>query len=199
MINELRNLLFGPPGSPGLDLAALDIQRGRDHGLTDYNSIRDAYGLAKVSSFGEITSDPTLQAVLQAQYGTVDDIDIWVGGMSEDPAVSSMLGELFSTMLNVQFEKIRDGDRLYYENRGLSPEQLDIIENSYLSDIIMRNTEISSMQNNVFLMPSSVVGGHMIPVDTTTLMLAGAQNTAVWLIPVLVSAIGFGIVVLRKY
>jgi len=199
MINELRNLLFGPPGSPGLDLAALDIQRGRDHGLTDYNSIRDAYGLAKVSSFGEITSDPTLQAVLQAQYGTVDDIDIWVGGMSEDPSGSSMLGELFSTMLNVQFEKIRDGDRLYYENRGLSPEQLDIIENSYLSDVIMRNTEISSMQNNVFVMPSSVVGGHMIPVDTTTLILAGAQYTAVWLIPVLVSAIGFGIVILRKY
>ncbi len=63
----------------------------------------------------------------------------------------------------------------------------------------MRNTEISSMQNNVFVMPSSVVGGHMIPVDTTSLMLAGAQYTAVWLIPVLVSAIGFGIVILRKY
>lgn len=199
MIDELRNLLFGPPGSPGLDLAALDIQRGRDHGIPDYNTVRVAYGLAPVVLFSDITSDVALQQALETQYVTVDNIDPWVGGMSEDPANGSMLGELFSKILKLQFETIRDNDRYYYENRDLSQEQLGIIENSYLSDIIMRNTEISSMQNNVFLMPSSVVGGHMIPVDTTTLMLAGAQNTAVWLIPVLVSAIGFGIVVLRKY
>ena len=199
IIDELRNLLFGPLGSPGLDLAALDIQRGRDHGLIDYNSARVAYDLPPVNGFSDITSDPTLQAALQAQYGSVDDIDQWVGGLSEDPANGSMLGEFFSTILKDQFERIRDGDRYWYQNRDLSPEQLEIIENSYLSDIIIRNTEISSMQGNVFLMPQSVVGGHMIPVDTTTLMIAGAQNTAVWLIPVLVSAIGFGIIILRKY
>jgi len=199
MIDELRNLLFGPPGSPGLDLAALDIQRGRDHGTPDYNTVRVAYGLPTVVLFSDITSDVALQVALENLYGNVDNVDLWVGGLAEDPANGSMLGELFSTMIEFQFQIIRDGDRYWYQNRDLSQEQLDIIENSYLSDIIMRNTEISSMQNNVFLMPSSVVGGHMIPVDTTTLMLAGAQNTAVWLIPVLVSAIGFGIVVLRKY
>jgi len=199
MVDELRNLLFGPPGSPGLDLAALDIQRGRDHGIPDYNAVRVAYGLAPVVFFSDITSDVALQQTLETQYGTVDNIDLWVGGLSEDLANGSMLGELFSTIIKLQFETIRDGDRLYYENRGLSQEQLNIIEDSYLSDVIMRNTKISSMQDNVFLMPSSAVGGHMIPVDTTTLMLAGAQYTAVWLIPVLVSAIGFGIVILRKY
>jgi len=199
MVDELRNLLFGPPGSPGLDLAALDIQRGRDHGTPDYNTVRVAYGLAPVVLFSDITSDVALQVALENLYGNVDNVDLWVGGLAEEPANGSMLGELFSTMIEFQFQIIRDGDRYWYQNRDLSQEQLDIIENSYLSDIIMRNTEISSMQNNVFLMPSSVVGGYMIPVDTTTLMLAGAQNTAVWLIPVLVSAIGFGIVILRKY
>jgi len=205
MIDELRNLLFGPPGSPGLDLAALDIQRGRDHGIPDYNAVRAAYGLATVTSYSEITSDVAMQMALTDLYGpdsnmdNVDNIDLWIGGLLEEPADDSMLGELFSTIIGLQFQIIRDGDRLYYENRGLSEEQLNIIENSYLSDIIMRNTVISSMQDNVFTMPRIVVGGHMIPVDTTTLILAGAQYTAVWLIPVLVSAIGFGIVILRKY
>ena len=202
LVDELRNLLFGPPGSPGTDLAALDIQRGRDHGLIDYNSARDAYDLPPVASFSEITSDMALQGVLEEQYVSVNDIDMWVGGLSEEPeepAPDSMLGSLFTVILKDQFERLRDGDRYWYQNRNLSDEQLNLIENSYLSDVIMRNTKINSMQGNVFLMPSSVVGGHMIPVDTTSLMLAGAQYTAVWLIPVLVSAIGFGIVILRKY
>jgi len=198
IIDELRNLLFGPPGSPGLDLAALDIQRGRDHGLIDYNSARVAYDLPPVNGFSDITSDPTLQAALQAQYGSVDDIDQWVGGLSEDPANGSMLGEFFSTILKDQFERIRDGDRYWYQNRQLSQEQLNIIEDSYLSDIILRNTKINSMQANVFLMPQPVVGGELIPVNTTALLLAGVQSKAVWLIPIVIFAIGIGIIY-RKF
>ena len=33
---------------------ALNIQRGRDHGLSDYNTARRAYGLDKKSSFIDI-------------------------------------------------------------------------------------------------------------------------------------------------
>ncbi len=50
LIDDVRNFLFGPPGSGGMDLAALNIQRGRDHGLPDYNTLRVAYGLAPVAS-----------------------------------------------------------------------------------------------------------------------------------------------------
>jgi len=206
MVNELRNLLFGPPGSPGLDLAALDIQRGRDHGIPDYNTVRAAYGLAQVTSYSEITSDVAMQTALTDLYGpdtniaNVNNIDLWVGGLLEERADGSMLGELFSTNIGLQFQIIRDGDRLYYENRGLSPEQLNIIENSYLSDVIMRNTKITSMQDNVFFMPlPQAVGGEMILIDTTVLMLAGSQYMAAWLIPVIVSTIGIGIVIARKF
>ena len=86
VLDDLRNTLFGPPGSGGIDLAAVDIERGRDVGLPDYNQAREDFGLARVTSFAEITTDVTVQAALAAVYGTVDNIDVIVGGLAEDKA-----------------------------------------------------------------------------------------------------------------
>jgi hypothetical protein len=41
------------------DLGALDIARGRDHGIPRYNALREAYGLPPVTSFAEITGEET--------------------------------------------------------------------------------------------------------------------------------------------
>ena len=46
--------------------------------------------------------------------------------------------------------------------------------------------------------PGNPVGGELIPIETTSLILAGTQMTAAWMIPVLVSAVGIGLVVFRK-
>ena len=46
---------------------------------------------------------------------------------------------------------------------------------------------------------ASPVGGELIPLDTTMILLAGTQTTASWLIPVIVSAIGIGIIIARKF
>ncbi len=43
------------------------------------------------------------------------------------------------------------------------------------------------------------VGGEFIPLDTTMVLTAGAQYTAAWMIPVIVSGIGFAIVIARKF
>src|SRR5262249_7003122 len=55
VIDDVRNFLFGKPGMGGLDLTALNVQRGRDLGLPDFNTVRADYGLKRVKSFAEIT------------------------------------------------------------------------------------------------------------------------------------------------
>ncbi|QDU96105.1 peroxidase family protein [Lignipirellula cremea] len=153
VIDDVRNFLFGPPGSGGFDLTSLNIQRGRDHGLADYNQARVDYGLSPVTSFAEITSDPELQAALEQTYGSVDNIDLWVGGLAEDHAPGSSVGQLFSTIIADQFARIRDGDRFWYENL-FAGQALREIESTTLADVIERNTSITGLQQNVFYDPS---------------------------------------------
>ena len=118
MVDSVRNILFGAPGSGagGQDLFALDIQRGRDVGLPTYNAARVAYGLAAVTCFSQITSDPTLQGELEQVYGTVDKVELFVGGLAEDHATGSSMGATFQAIIANQFERVRDGDRLWYQN-----------------------------------------------------------------------------------
>lgn len=149
VVDDVRNFLFGPPGAGGLDLVSLNIQRGRDHGLADYNSVREDLGLDPVVSFSQITSDLELAAALEATYGSVDNIDLWVAGLAEDHLDGSSLGETFTTIIVDQFERLRDGDRYWYQN-VFEGQQLRDLESTSLADIIERNSEITGLQGNVF-------------------------------------------------
>lgn len=149
VIDGVRNLLFG--GTDGRDLIAVNIQRGRDHGLPDYNTLRQEFGLAAVASFGDITSDPALAALLQSVYLTVDNIDPWIGLFSEDHLPGASMGLTAATMFADQFGRLRDGDRFFYLNDAtMSPEDLAFMSDIRLSDLIRLNTGASDVQDNVF-------------------------------------------------
>jgi len=141
VIDDVRNFLFGPPGAGGFDLAALNLQRGRDHGLPSYNDVRAGLGLARAEGFADVSSDPELQARLAAAYGNVDAIDAWVGGLAEDPLPGAMVGQLVGTVVREQFRVLRDGDRFWYAGT-LDARQRDEVERTRLSDVIRRNTGI---------------------------------------------------------
>jgi peroxidase len=150
IIDDVRNFLFGNPGEGGFDLAALNIQRGRDHGLPSYNAVREALGLQAATYFSDISSDPGISQRLASVYQNVDDVDVWVGGLAEDHLPGALVGELIFQVVRDQFLALRDGDRLWYQ-RTLNEQEIRMVENLRLSDIIRRNTGIGDeLPDNVF-------------------------------------------------
>ncbi len=222
--DALRSVLFQipVPGNPGcfddpslpdcftgvVDLGAIDVARGRDHGMPSYNALRQAYGLAPRTSFKAITgeasesfpADPKLTpghevddpdsldfvqlsdidgkavplpdtanssatkgvrrtplaARLKAVYGSVDNVDAFVGMVAERHVTGTELGELQLAIWQRQFQALRDGDRFFYGN----DPGLRLIKDTYgidyrhsLAQIIAANTDIplADLNDNVFL------------------------------------------------
>jgi hypothetical protein len=154
VIDDVRNFLFGEPSQGGFDLAALNIQRGRDHGLPSYNDSREALGLERITSFDDPIFANDFGEKLAQVYSNPDEIDMWVGGLAEQPAGDSLVGETMGKIMTDQFERLRAGDRLWYENR-YSGEKLEQLNNLKLSDIIQRNTDIQNIQDNVMVASSN--------------------------------------------
>jgi hypothetical protein len=150
--SDLRNFLFGNPAAGGMDLVALNIERGREKGLPSFNMIRQNFGLSPISNFTQITSDIPLQQKLQQLYGTVDSVDAWIGLMAEDHQPNTVFGACMIEIMKHQFEMLRDGDRLYYENDvSLTNLEIAAIKQTRLADVIRRNTTIQVIQDSVFV------------------------------------------------
>ena len=157
VVDQLRNFLFGAPGQGGLDLASLNIQRGRDHGLADYNTTRAAYGLPRVTDFAQITPDTVLQGKLRDLYGSVDKIDLWVGVLAEKHLPGASVGATARAIIADQFTRLRDGDRFWYQNQ-FKGKDLQDIEKTSLADIIAANTTTTNLQRQVFFFRPEVGG-----------------------------------------
>jgi peroxidase len=157
VVDAVRNFLFGQPGAGGFDLVSLNIQRGRDHGLPDYNSVRKAYQSTPKASFSKVTSNFKIQGQLAEAYkGDVNNMDLWVAGLAEDHVPGAMVGETFRTILIDQFTRLRDGDRFWYQNDPFftsNPALMKQVENTQLSDIIKRNTSVGWIQGDVLKVP----------------------------------------------
>ena len=156
MIDGLRNFIFKSPRDGqeyAFDLAAINIARGRDRGVPLYNDLRDEYGMSRIEHFDEITSDSQVAADLEKAYGSVDSIDSWVGILAEDHMEGKMVGPLLYRIMRQQFTNLRDGDRFYFMNDpDLSDDLKEEIKNTSLKDVILRNTEMDCLQDNVFIM-----------------------------------------------
>ena len=169
VVDDLRNFLFGPPGAGGLDLASLNLQRGRDHGLHNYNAVREHFGGGAADNFTDISDDVDVQVKLASVYPTVNEIDPWVGMLAEDALANSAVGPTLQAALMSQFVRLRDGDRFFYR----SFPDLRRLENTTLADVIRRNTGVDDLPDNVFqpgtgaltreLQPNPVPGRDFIP------------------------------------
>jgi hypothetical protein len=160
VIDDVRNFLFGFPGSGGLDLAAININRGRERGLADYNTIRTSLGLPRLNSFFELTGNVEDAELMELVYGDIDNVDAWVGMLAEQHNDDALFGNLVTTMMELQFQALREGDRFYFENMDFSADEMENIFAVSMRDILMRNTSISIMQKEVFkAMPHDNIEG----------------------------------------
>ena len=138
----------------GFDLVALNIQRGRDHGISGYNTYREMCGLPKLTTFAQLfdnadegrpdhhhdgdhhhqhhgdgghgggrggrrgrqtsSRDEAVQ-FLSSVYNSVDDIDLFVGGLMEAVVSGGGVGPTFSCLIADTFAQLKRNDRFFYE------------------------------------------------------------------------------------
>lgn len=142
----------------GLDLVAVNIQRGRDHGIPPYNAWRKLCGLPVIHSFEELNNimDPDAAAKIASLYDSVDDIDFFVGGNSEYHIKGAIVGPTFACIIAEQFRRLKVSDRFWYENHGqtgsFTDNQLEEIKRTTLSSIFCED-EITAVQKLAFIRP----------------------------------------------
>ena len=95
------------------DLSSINIQRGRDHGLRTYNDYRDLCQLPRLTSFDNWpeVKDPAVRKRVSELYDSPDDIDLYVGGLVEEPTGGSLVGPTFSCIIVEQFVRLKNADR----------------------------------------------------------------------------------------
>ena len=103
--DEVQNHLFETSVGPTFrfSLSAINIMRGRDHGLPPYNEFRKFVGLSEAKSFDDFDEIPrSTQETLKRIYGNVKDIDPFTGGISETPIEEGILGPTFACKLFIK-------------------------------------------------------------------------------------------------
>ncbi|CAC5387095.1 PXDN [Mytilus coruscus] len=161
--DQVRNHLFETKftfPSDGFDLAAFNIQRGRDHGIPGYNKFREFCGLYAATMFnngpmGFRDHDYDTVQKLESMYSHPDDVDLFVGGISEKPNLNGdILGPTFKCLIAQQFQRYKEGDRFFYENpfkdTGFTVKQLNDIKKQTFAGIFCRSLKLAVIQRKVF-------------------------------------------------
>ncbi|XP_043235689.1 peroxidase-like [Amphibalanus amphitrite] len=146
----------------GLDLGAINVQRGRDHGLPPYNAWRRRCGLPPVTSFEQlraIVQQPEQVDHVQMLYRSIEHVDLYVGGLLERPLEGAAVGPTFACLLTDQFVRLKAGDRFWYESGDPSirftPDQLQEIRKANLARVLCDTSDdIRRVQERPMLLPS---------------------------------------------
>ncbi|CAO2604836.1 Thyroid peroxidase [Lemmus lemmus] len=154
MNEELTEKLFVLSNAGTLDLASLNLQRGRDHGLPGYNEWREFCGLSRLETPAELSRAITNQTVLNKimdLYKHADNIDVWMGGLAETFLLGARTGPLFACIIGKQMKALRDGDRFWWENSDVFTDtQRQELEKHSLPRVICDNTGLTRVPVDAF-------------------------------------------------
>lgn len=159
-VDDVTQSLFDG-NSVGMDLVALNIQRGRDHGLQGYNEYRKICGLGRANSFSDFSRQMSLSASqrLQKEYNTVDDVDLFAGLFSERPATGAIVGPTTLCIVGDQFARLKKGDRYFYDLGGqagsFTQNQLNEMRKTSMARLFCDNSNVGEMQPLAFQTPAN--------------------------------------------
>ena len=222
LCSDVRNKLFGPMEFSRRDLGAINIMRGRDTGLPDYNTARRSFRLPPITKWEDINPDlakrhPELFTKLATLYGNdLNNVDVYLGGMLES---DNGPGPLFSAVIREQFSRIRDSDRFWFENvdNGMfTPAEIEEIRKISLYDVITSTLNISDgeIQRNVFffregdpcpqpeqlnastLAPCNILSGYDYFSGSEVPYIYGCLLLG--FIPIVAAGVGYGVVKLQN-
>ncbi|GBM06687.1 Dual oxidase 2 [Araneus ventricosus] len=165
IVDDLRKFLHGPPEFTRRDLAAINIQRGRDHGLPGYGVARKMLlPKEKIENFDfdqMAALYPRYEKVIKNElpkfYSSMDEVDLFLGGLLE---ADEGLGPVFKEIILEQFQRIRDGDRFWFENTEngyFSKEEIQRINDTWMFRIILSVSEYlgpDDLPADVFRVPN---------------------------------------------
>jgi len=172
---EVTNRLFIPRNlSFGMDLVALNLQRGRDHGIPGYISFRELCGQKPVENFEDLKDLIPAKIVegLKLIYKDVEDVELFVAGISETPVPGALLGPTFQCIIGQQFKRLQHGDRFFYDSVSspgkFSAAQLVEIRKTSLARILCDNGDsINQLQPLVFRKPTTI--NPLVSCDSSTI------------------------------
>lgn len=147
----MSRYLFKGKKPYGFDLLSMNVQRGRDHGLRPYNDYLRMYGIKPVMAFNDFGS--ITGSKLQSLYESPEDIDLYVGGLTEEAEQDAAVGPTFKNIIADQFWRLRRGDRYFYDNDILinpgafTPQQLSEIKKASMARIICDNADKMSLNS----------------------------------------------------
>ncbi|XP_038162994.1 thyroid peroxidase [Cyprinodon tularosa] len=154
LVEEVTETLLVLDSPQHMDLASLNLQRGRDHGLPGYNEWRELCGLMRVATLddlAEAVGDRRVAEKILHLYKHPNNIDVWLGGLVETILPGSRTGPLFACLIGKQMKSLRDGDRFWWEAEGVfTQQQKEELLKSSLSRIICDNTDIQEIPEDPF-------------------------------------------------
>ena len=88
-------------------------------------------------------------------YFSVEDIDLFTGGLSEVPLKGALVGPTFACIIGIQFQKAKKCDRFWYETSDaavrFTESQLTEIRKATLAKIVCENADVvNKIQKSAF-------------------------------------------------
>ncbi|XP_039766081.1 thyroid peroxidase [Ornithorhynchus anatinus] len=177
MNEELTEKLFVLSNSGALDLASLNLQRGRDHGLPGYNDWREFCGFPRLKTRTDLNTaiaNSSLVEKIMELYKHPDNIDVWLGGLVENFLPGARTGPLFACIVGRQMKALREGDRFWWENNDVFTDaQRRELGKHSLSRVICDNTGLDKVPGDAFRLG-------MFPRDFELCENTPGMNLAAW-------------------